>query len=78
MLGGLATRDVVGLLQAAVAVHPPVCQDALELLYAQLVVIHVFLIDLDGCGTILEQRGSRVEEGERRGRCRLVGSNGGG
>ena len=50
MLGGLATRDVVRFLQAAVAVHPPVCQDALELLYAQLVVVHVLLIDLDGGG----------------------------
>ena len=61
MLGGLAARDVVGLLQAAVAVHPPVCQDALELLYAQLVVVHVFLIDLDGCGKILEQSRGAIE-----------------
>lgn len=67
MLGGLATRDVVRLLQAAVAVHPPVCQDALELLYAQLVVVHVLLIDLDGWRAILKHRGNRNESNRRGG-----------
>lgn len=47
VLGSLAACDIVRLLQAPVAVHPPVCQNALELLNAQLVVVHVLLVYLD-------------------------------
>lgn len=49
MLRRLAPRDVVGLLEAPVTVHPPVRQDTLELLHSQLVVVHVLLVHLDGC-----------------------------
>lgn len=76
MLGGLATRDVVRLLQAPVAVHPPVCQNALELLYAQLVVVHVLLIHLDGW----RDNGAKPIESKtvcERARSSSVGSNGG-